>query len=89
MAPPPPEKSHPPFPSNPPLKVKVLSSIPLFENLVADSTSPPPPLAERRGCTLCLKGFKKHQKYNYQPILESPSPNLGRQFFQNFDYGIS
>ena len=34
----PPEKSHPLFPSNPPLKSEVLSSPPLFENLVGGST---------------------------------------------------
>ena len=37
----PPEKSHPLFISNPPLKVKVLSSPPpLFENLVGGSIPP-------------------------------------------------
>ena len=33
-----PEKSHPLFPSNPPLNIEVLSSPPLFENLVGGST---------------------------------------------------
>ena len=33
----PPEKSHPFFPSNPPLKIEILSS-PLFKNLVRGST---------------------------------------------------
>ena len=47
IEPPPPEKSHPLFPSNPPLKVEFLSSSPLFENLVEGST----PL-QKRGCTL-------------------------------------
>ena len=42
----PPEKSHPLFPSNPTLKVKVLSS-PFFENLVGGSPPPSRPNAER------------------------------------------
>ena len=37
-----PEKKSPPFFSNLPLKVKVLSSPPLFENLVGGSTPPSP-----------------------------------------------
>ena len=41
----PPKKSHPLFPSNPPLKIEILSSPPFFENLVVGSTSP----AERNG----------------------------------------
>ena len=43
----------PPFPSNPLLKTKVLSSppLPLFENLVKVSTTPhPPPPAEGEEC---------------------------------------
>ena len=45
VPPPPPEKSHPLFPRNPPLKVEVLlSPLPLFENLVGGSI---PSLAER------------------------------------------
>ena len=36
----PPEKSLPLFPSNPSLKVEVLSNPPLFENLVGGSTPP-------------------------------------------------
>ena len=43
--PPPHEKSHPPLSQQPPLKVEVLSSPPLFENLVGDST----PLQKRGG----------------------------------------
>ena len=39
---PPLEKVNLPFPSNPPLKTEVLSSPPLFENLVGGSTPPPP-----------------------------------------------
>ena len=38
---PPPEKSHPLFPCNPPLKIEVLSAPPLFENLIGGSTPPP------------------------------------------------
>ena len=38
-----PEKGHPPLvPSKPPLKIEVLSSSPLFENVVGGSTPPPP-----------------------------------------------
>ena len=37
----PPEKVNLLFPSNPPLKTEVLSSPPLFENLVGGSTPPP------------------------------------------------
>ena len=36
------KESHPLFPSNPSLKDEVLSSPPLFENLVRGSTPPPP-----------------------------------------------
>ena len=43
MQPPSPEKSHPLVPSNPPLKIEVLSSPPLFQNLVRGSTNPHPP----------------------------------------------
>ena len=53
LQPPPPEKGHPHFPSNPLLKIEVLSAHPppRFENLVGGST---PPAAEREGgCTLC------------------------------------
>ena len=49
---PPTEKNTPLFSSNPPLKVEVLSSLPLFENLVGGSN----PLPSRKGgggaCTL-------------------------------------
>ena len=38
LQPSPPEKVNLPFPSNPPLKTEVLSSPPLFENLVGGST---------------------------------------------------
>ena len=44
------------FPSNPPLKVEVPTSPPLFENLVGGSThhpSPPPSTTKKGGCTLC------------------------------------
>ena len=44
---PPPEKSHPLFPSNPPLKVEVLSSPPPLLEIWLE-TQPPPP-AERAG----------------------------------------
>ena len=46
---------HPPlFPSNPSLKVEVLSSAPLFENLVGGST-PPPPCRRGEGVHTMLK----------------------------------
>ena len=45
-----PEKSHPLFPSNPPLKVEVLSSHPSLKIWLEAHT--PPPLPERGGCTL-------------------------------------
>ena len=48
IAPPPPQKSHTHFPSNPPLKAEVLSSPPLSENLVGGSTPPPPSFCRRR-----------------------------------------
>ena len=49
MQPLPLEKTNPLFSSNLPLKIEVLSSPLLFENLVAGSTPPPlpPPPAER------------------------------------------
>ena len=55
--PPPPtsEKGHLFFLSNPSLKVEVLSSPPLFENLVGGST-PPLPSRKEAGCTQCT-GF--------------------------------
>ena len=44
------EKNHPLFPSNPPLKIEILSTLPLlFENLVGGSTPPLPPPAEKSG----------------------------------------
>ena len=48
--PPPPEKSHPLFPSNPSLKVEVLSSPP-FLKIWLEAQTPPPrqPLSERGG----------------------------------------
>ena len=52
----PPQKSHPLFPSNLPLKLKVLSSPPLFENLVGGSTPP------------CRKGGGPHYEYLYKTI---------------------
>ena len=47
------KESHPLFPSNPSLKDEVLSSPPIFENLVRGSTPPflppPPPLPAEKG----------------------------------------
>ena len=55
---PPPEKSHPLFHMNPPLKVEVLSSPPsLFENLVGGSTHPTCREGGVGGCTLCTLYF--------------------------------
>ena len=42
-----PQKGHPVFPSNPPLKIEVVPSLLLFENLVGGTTPSPPALAER------------------------------------------
>ena len=58
------EKSHPLFPSNPPLKTEILSSPHFFENLVGASPSPPPPSPLQQkgggeGCTLCLLDMVK------------------------------
>ena len=57
IATPRPEKSHPFFPSNPHLKVEVLSRAPLFENLVWGSTP------------RCRKGGDAH----YCPMMEEVS----------------
>ena len=45
---PPPEKGHSLFLTNPPLKIKVLSKPPFFENLLGGST----PLQKGGGCKL-------------------------------------
>ena len=57
LRPPPPEKSHLLFPSNPPLKAEVQSSHPLFEKLVGGSTPP-----AERGMLTMRNSPKKEQK---------------------------
>ena len=49
-------KRSPPLSQLTPLKIEVLSSPSLFENLVGVSTRPPPPTSPNRkgGCALCL-----------------------------------
>ena len=51
----PPEKSHPHFPSNQPLKVEVRSSPPFLE-IRLEAQPPPPPSRKEGGCTLWLCG---------------------------------
>ena len=47
IATPPPEKRHPLFPRNHPLKVEILSSPPPFLKIWLEAQLPPPPRAER------------------------------------------
>ena len=90
------KKVTPLFLSNPPLKVEVLSSPTLFENLVGGSTPPPSP-AERRGggCTLCTYGcfYDPYPSYAFLwfKILETNISNtfLGKYLAYNLLICIS
>ena len=59
------EKNHPLFPSNPPLKIEILSTLPLlFENLVGGSTPPlppppPPPSRKKWGAHYGRRAFEE------------------------------
>ena len=56
------------FPSKPPLKTEVLSSRPLFENLVGGSA--PSPSRKGRGCTLCPQSYFKFKVYIFYKLRE-------------------
>ena len=53
------KKSHPLFPSNPLLKVEVLSSLP-FLKIWLEVQTPHPPAERGRGCTLFQYNFQKY-----------------------------
>ena len=68
------------FSSNPPLKVKDLSSPPLFENLVGGSSPPP---AERGvgggGCTLC-KWISRCENFGHKKVVLFPEYRQAKKF---------